>query len=727
MESVFCKEYISLFHNWKNRLHSEHLTAQQHHTAVKKLFLRLVNLQFCIENKWISLEEIQHTSLPSTLFSSLPSSFLAQSNLFHFDGPELSEIPNECIEEFFGSNGFFSRFLFSSSEKMRDESHLTPAVLGTLFEGLLENRQAQGAFYTPIEVVHFMVHKSFEKRFSSAPNEQEILSLKIIDPACGSGALLLGCAGEFERRYSTLNTSLSLFDFKSHVLQHCLYGVDLDQAALDIAQTRLWYWLNDGLTQPKPLPKNHLVEGNSVTGSNPQNPATSLGFEFDQHFPEAFETASAGFDIVVANPPYVRQESIEKEVKEHVRKHGIFEGTISGMSDLYAYFYARATQLLCPDGVSSFICSNTWMDVGYGRYLQYEFLSQFTDIEIFGSKRLRQFNTAEINTVLTFMRKAKDLNSDVQFTMLNADFEESIASENNQTKRVVAQSTLLEIGMNSQTYVGSKWSLYLHAPPLYHHIMNVQREKFISIREMCQRTLRNNLRVLPKGYSVEERLTGNDSRPYVQSFKDVSCVRVEPSKQHAVSHPNLVSSLSKPTYCRPDLVANRFFNSRMFFIEGGDYFVSDSFFLGQLKSEYQIQEVLLSLNSTLSLLLVELGGRRGLGGGLLSFYGPEFKTHLTLHPSFFSSFKEEEYQLFVEREIFDVFDECGFDKQRAILSFEHEQYLPIRSQKPNPLPDRKAIDTIVFEALNLSLEQQNEVYWSLCESVLNRLQKASSV
>ena len=82
---------------------------------------------------------------------------------------------------------------------------------------------------------------------------------------------------------------------------------------------------------------------------------------------------------------------------------------------------------------------------------------------------------------------------------------------------------------------------------------------------------------------------------------------------------------------------------------------------------------------------------------------------------------------FVERKILDVFEECGFDKHRASLPPEHEHYIGLRAQKPNPMPDRKRIDDIAFNALNLTLDERDEIYWCLGESVLSRLQKASSV
>ena len=53
--------------------------------------------------------------------------------------------------------------------------------------------------------------------------------------------------------------------------------------------------------------------------------------------------------------------------------------------------------------------------------------------------------------------------------------------------------------------------------------------------------------------------------------------------------------------------------------------------------------------------------------------------------------------------------------------------LPIRSQQPHPLPDRKALDDIVFDALGLTADERREVYWAVAELVKNRLDKARSV
>jgi len=63
-----------------------------------------------------------------------------------------------------------------------------------------------------------------------------------------------------------------------------------------------------------------------------------------------------------------------------------------------------------------------------------------------------------------------------------------------------------------------------------------------------------------------------------------------------------------------------------------------------------------------------------------------------------------------------IFKECGINPHR-----------PIRDQEPNPLPDRKELDDIIFDILGLTKQERKEVYWAVCELVKNRLEKARSV
>ena len=99
-----------------------------------------------------------------------------------------------------------------------------------------------------------------------------------------------------------------------------------------------------------------------------------------------------GFDIVIGNPPYVRQEKIRdlKPVFKELYK------CYTGTADLYVYFYERGIQLLAPDGVFSFITSNKWMKTAYGEKLRV-FLKSSTTI-----RRLADFGDAEIFEAIAY-------------------------------------------------------------------------------------------------------------------------------------------------------------------------------------------------------------------------------------------------------------------------------------------------------------------------------------
>lgn len=123
---------------------------------------------------------------------------------------------------------------------------------------------------------------------------------------------------------------------------------------------------------------------------------------------------------------------------------------------------------------------------------------------------------------------------------------------------------------------------------------------------------------------------------------------------------------------------------------------------------------MVTLNSTVTALFLELSGRINLGEGALDNMTYEAARIFVVSPDFVLS-SDKNNDIFA-RPILSIFAELGFDQTR-----------PIREQQPNPLPDRKALDDIVFDALNLTQEERKEVYWSVAELVKNRLEKARSV
>ena len=155
-------------------------------------------------------------------------------------------------------------------------------------------------------------------------------------------------------------------------------------------------------------------------------------FVWDIAFVEIFQDDADGFDIIFGNPPYVRQENIsdprlprdevttqnKREYKDKLAR-AVYQAfpkffaynadqdrsarKLNAKSDLYIYFHFLGLSLLNPKGAFSFICSNSWLDVGYGADLQ-EFLLRQCHIKyVLDNSFERSFDSAEVNTVIVLL------------------------------------------------------------------------------------------------------------------------------------------------------------------------------------------------------------------------------------------------------------------------------------------------------------------------------------
>lgn len=251
--------------------------------------------------------------------------------------------------------------------------------------------------------------------------DDALADIRVCDPAIGSGAFPVGMMSEIVRARNVLKTwtktSESFYDFKRHAIQNCLYGVDIDPSAVEIAKLRLWLSLvvdEEDIKQIQPLPNldYKIVCGNSLLGVKKDIMNWPLfdeleklkplffaetnvrkkkeykeqidlmiqkitnndkNFNFEVYFSEVLRK-KGGFDVIIANPPYVRQENI-KELKPGLQKHF---SCYTGVADLYVYFYERGFQLLRDGGVLTFISSNKYFRSGYGEKLRQFLASKST-------------------------------------------------------------------------------------------------------------------------------------------------------------------------------------------------------------------------------------------------------------------------------------------------------------------------------------------------------------
>lgn len=207
--------------------------------------------------------------------------------------------------------------------------------------------------------------------------QDELAKVRVLDPACGSGAFLIEAFDHLHAAYRVSNDRLlelrgrrSLFDPDKRILENNLYGVDLNEEAIEICRLSLWIKTAE---RGKALTSlDHTIRvGNSVVADASIHPRA---FDWQAAFPEVF--AEGGFDVVVGNPPYVRQELLS-EFKPYLQSA---YRSYHGMADLYVYFYELGLRVLRPGGLLSFIVTNKWMKAGYGEPLR-RFFSERAWIE----------------------------------------------------------------------------------------------------------------------------------------------------------------------------------------------------------------------------------------------------------------------------------------------------------------------------------------------------------
>lgn len=197
--------------------------------------------------------------------------------------------------------------------------------------------------------------------------QEQLKALRIVDPACGSGAFLIEAFDQLHAHYEASNARLedlrgyrTLFDLDRQILQHNLYGVDLNAEAIQICQLSLWIKTAAHGKQLTSLDHN-IREGNSII----RDPAVhAKAFNWQTAFPEVF--AQGGFDVIFGNPPYIRQEWIAP-YKPYLEKR---YRSYHGVADIFVYFFELGIELLRQDGQMAYITSGSWVRGNFGAPLR---------------------------------------------------------------------------------------------------------------------------------------------------------------------------------------------------------------------------------------------------------------------------------------------------------------------------------------------------------------------
>lgn len=214
--------------------------------------------------------------------------------------------------------------------------------------------------------IQFKRGKDTELKFLYA--WQNVLkTIKIVDPACGSGAFLVAAFDLLQQKYQQINTriaeitgSFDVFDLNKEILNSNLSGVDLNAEAIEITKLSLWLKTAERGKKLTTIDQ-HLQIGNSLGF---ENSVVENGFCWQSHFSKIMQ--NGGFDVVLGNPPYVRQELLSDSKPFLQKNYAVYHG----VADLYAYFFELGLKLLKPNGMLGFISSSTFFKTGSGEPLR---------------------------------------------------------------------------------------------------------------------------------------------------------------------------------------------------------------------------------------------------------------------------------------------------------------------------------------------------------------------
>ncbi|KKS35362.1 MAG: hypothetical protein UU95_C0002G0068 [Parcubacteria group bacterium GW2011_GWC2_42_12] len=236
------------------------------------------------------------------------------------------EHPFEKWEEFGGATEKVVDILYGKKNYFEYDFSVIPAdVLGNVYESYLghqlkkskkqeesgknlKKRKEQGIYYTPKYIVDYIVTNALGPVLDKCKSINDLQKIKILDPACGSGSFLVAAMNFLIKKYEEFGAKPDGY-LKIQILQQNIYGVDLDQQAVELARLNLLLNTFDSQTKLPNLGGN-IKNGNSLISGTDEELEKYFGknyrdknpFNWQEEFSDVFK--QGGFDCIIGNPPY---------------------------------------------------------------------------------------------------------------------------------------------------------------------------------------------------------------------------------------------------------------------------------------------------------------------------------------------------------------------------------------------------------------------------------------
>ncbi len=358
----------------------------------------------------------------------------------------ITESMSENISEFIEEMSEYDLTVFDSD------------VIGRIYEQLIPTKERHdlGQYYTPPSIVELIINLCLEDS-----NET------ILDPACGSGGFLVK-AYDHLRKLKLMKGKPTHEEILSQI-----YGIDINRFPAHLSA------INLAIRNISEKTDNVRIEVADFFDINPgQKRFARKIVRLDGDSKDEIIPIPNKVDVIVANPPYIRQEKIED--KERVRKHlKKLKLDLQVRADIYAYFFTHAYQFLNLNGRLGFITSDKWLDTKYGMQLASFFLDNFKIYAIIKFDK-QVFSDPLIGTVITILQAEKNekkrKNNTVRLLRLKKSMElGKILNLLKEAKfsEMVYDTTEYRLALKSQQSLRKewKWLRYIYAPEIYFTIL----------------------------------------------------------------------------------------------------------------------------------------------------------------------------------------------------------------------------------------------------------------
>lgn len=366
-------------------------------------------------------------------------------------------------------------------------------LLGNLYEKYLpkDERKALGEFYTPIEIIQYILENT------GYATDADIINKDLIDASSGSGGFLVKAMNIYIERYSyklgkndrsRLNPKEAKEVLES-AIQH-IYGLDVNPFACHIAEMNLLFQVIDLfeiIRKDYPeykLPRFKIYQTDSLKLHSPQkelNGFSSGHFEqYAREQNEIDEIKNKKYHYVVGNPPYVRVQFLPFETAAYWKEN---YKVAHKRVDIYVPFYERAIKFLENGGKMGFITSDQFLVREYGLELRRYLTNETNLLQIIDFKDIEVFPDITIYTLILIAEKDKKKGSVFCVTAKRKQerFLEDI--ENNQSKRRLSAGAYELFRIDQASLSEKNWNLL---PPEHEELMAAIKKNGVPLEDVAE-------------------------------------------------------------------------------------------------------------------------------------------------------------------------------------------------------------------------------------------------